>query len=891
MFAKARCPFLRVCVVALAAAAATASAGSIPLTVDRPSVDAPVTFGVPFPKGALRSVDQVRVLSAKGVEIPSQITEVATWAPVSPSVQWIWVDLITDGSSKYRLEYGPGVSRTATVQGALKIVNSQRPQGGIDVDTGVLRFHVSRAEGGFIETAELADGAKVMKALKSPAGRGSFLDLVDEAGPDLSRAVVTFTAIEKGSGPLHAIVRVEGEYRYARPDNRPAPFVTRIHVWAGKPWMKVLHTFVYTGVPDKRRPQEGQHAHVATRGAKILVEDPKDEGFIAANDRIGAAGLTLTLEEKPVRARTSTISGPWWKPGHEDRADISFGSEVVSLLQNGPKPNRMPPVPESIGGTRIGGFSATLTNGAAVIQNAERAGGWFDVEGAQAGVTVAFKDILQEYPKAFTLNPASSTLVASIWPNSVDPMSFARYSLKPENEEGIETLENGATGLAKTTEFSVGFHAAGQSAPSIMATRALIDPPVVSAAPRWYGTSGAFGRMAPRTDAHPEIERAIDTKFDWWLYNQSFVPWYGMWDYGDGKLNFDPKTGTWDIWGDNEPAEDLQLWMQFMRTGESRFLRAAQALSRHSMDVDNIHWPKAPVFRGDTNTSSDYWKTLGQSEGSPYVGLGRRHGAQHWLKTLSAHVWVAGWLADYYLTGDHRGLDIAIQTGDMHLRTIFGEHDLTGRRLYLSIWNLAEVWNATKDPRYKKELDARLERLLALQRQQGDSLVVDRYGYAHNYVARGLDRFLATNDNTALKSELEAAVVAHARRVRDVPPLNHQMESYLSSLGALVQGYNLTKDRGMWVEIKKRLDLMKMDPLARPIDGTWSQADLAAAIESASHLPNDPARAGDRGLWAMSNGLRVYGWTHAFTLPYALGALEEADAKARPPIKKPAGTR
>ena len=309
------------------------------------------------------------------------------------------------------------------------------------------------------------------------------------------------------------------------------------------------------------------------------------------------------------------------------------------------------------------------------------------------------------------------------------------------------------------------------------------------------------------------------------------------------------------------------------------------------MDVDNIHWPAPVVYRGDTNTSSDYWKTLNQKDGSPYVGLGRRHGAQHWLKTLSAHVWVAGWLADYYLTGDHRGLDMAIQTGDMHLRTIFGEHDLTGRRLYLSIWNLSEVWNVTKDIRYKRELDARIERLLRLQKQQGDSLVVERYGYSHNYVIRGLDRFLSINDDAAVKRELEAAVIRHARRVRDNPPLNHQMESYLSSLGALVAGYNLTQDEGMLREIRKRLDLMKLDPVGLPSTPSSNQAELATAIEMASHLPVDPARPKERALWAATNGLRVFGWTHAFTLPYALRTLEDVDLRARPPLKKPTSTR
>ncbi|MBX7184534.1 MAG: hypothetical protein K1Y01_05245 [Vicinamibacteria bacterium] len=846
---------------------------------------------MPFPKGALRSPDHVRVLNERGVEIPSQVTEVTSWAPADPSIQWIWVDFLTEGSKQYRLEYGTAVRRTAAVPGTLRIVNSQRPAGGIDVDTGAVRFHVARGEGGFIESAELVTQGGSIQALKSPKGRGSFLDLLDDSGKDASRAVVTFTTIEKGSGPLHAILRIEGEYRYARSDNRPAPFVTRIHVWAGKPWVKVLHTFVYTGVPDKRRVQEGQHAHVATRGSPLVIEDPSDQGFVQPNDRIADAGVTLNLAEKPLMARTATIEGPWWQPGAEARAEVAIGALPVSLTQTGPKPNRMPPVPESSGSTRIGGFLTTLSEGTTAMQSRQRAAGWFDVEGARTGVAAVFKDILQEYPKAFSVHPQADALIVSIWPETVEPMSFARYSMKPENEEGVETLENGATGLAKTTEMSFALHARGDSADAVRAARVLVDPPVISAAPRWYAASGAFGRLAPRSDAHPEIERAIDTKFDWWLYNQSFVPWYGMWDYGDGKLNFDAATGTWDIWGDNEPAEDLQLWMQFVRTGESRFARAAQALSRHSMDIDNIHWPAAPAYRGDTNTSTDYWKTLGQKEGSPYVGLGRRHGAQHWLKTLSAHVWVAGWLADYYLTGDHRGLDMAVQTGDMHLRTIFGEHDLTGRRLYLSIWNLGEVWNATKDPRYKRELDLRLERLLALQKQQGDSLVVERYGYSHNYVIRGLDRFLSINDSAATKRDLEGAIVRHARRVRDVPPLNHQMESYLSSLGALVAGYNLTQDEGMLREIRKRLDVMKMEPLDRSISQGSSQTEIAAVIEKASHLPNDPARPGERGLWAATNGLRVFGWTHAFTLPYALRTLEDVDLKAKPPLRKPVSTR
>jgi hypothetical protein len=83
--------------VVLCLVQATAEAAArLPITVERSSPGAPVTFGVPFPKGVLASPDQLRVLTADGREVPSQITEVTTWAPVDPSVKWVWVFFFAD---------------------------------------------------------------------------------------------------------------------------------------------------------------------------------------------------------------------------------------------------------------------------------------------------------------------------------------------------------------------------------------------------------------------------------------------------------------------------------------------------------------------------------------------------------------------------------------------------------------------------------------------------------------------------------------------------------------------------------------------------------------------------------------------------------------------------
>jgi hypothetical protein len=847
------------------------SPSRVRLRIERPREGAPILAGLPFPKGALRSPDQVRVLTPDGREIPSQITEVTTWAPADESVKWIWVFFFAEASDEYLVEYGPTVRRVEPPHERVTVINNQGERGFVEVTTGPLRLLVRKGEGGFLHRVHLDvdgngfDDADVIA--EGPPGRGSFLDLLDDAGVDPSRAFVTRTVVEKGSGPLHAIVRIEGEYRYGRPDHPAAPFVTRIHAYAGRPYLRVLHTFVYTGVPDKHRPQEGEHAHVATQGEKIRREEPGDPGWTQPKDRIAAAGIALQLTLSPRRRlRTSYRQGKWWQAGEPRDVDREVsGARTISLLQSGPKPTRMPPVPESTPDRRVDGFFAHLEVDDRTLVRAERADGWMSLSDDRWGVALGIRHFLEEYPKEIRWE-APAHVTAFLWSPRVEPMSFARWSSELEYEDGSEgTVENWAQGLAKTSELIVYFHK-GEATDIEWTMSYVLDPPIAHADPTWYAESGVYGRFAPRTERFPEFERALEYKFQWWLFNQRWVPWFGMFDYGDGKWNFDGQR--WDVWVCNEPAVDFMLWFHFLRTGDRQVYLAAEAASRHSMDVDNTHWPTDPKYYGETNSALDFWETLRRPPGTKYLGIGRRHGMQHWSRALSAHVWVAGWLASYYLAGYHRGLDMAIQTAETYLKRIWGEHDLTGRRLYLSVWNLVEVWDATKEERYHRELKERIARMLMWQeREQGGSLVMDRYGYAQNYASHGLARYLDLTGDPAVR----AALVRHARRVRDVPPLGHQMESYLATIHSLVLGYDLTGEPSFLQELKRRIEPLKMDALPRPIDDSWTQRELFAALEKASHLPRNPD--GSRPLWSITHGLRVFGWTHAYGLPYALRAL------------------
>ncbi len=889
--------------------------GVIPIRVERHIAGAPLTFGIPFPKGALRYSHQVRVVNPQGQEVPSQVTEVTSWEPAAEGVKWAWIFFFAEESDRYLIEYGPQVRRAAVPAQAIRIIN---PQGNFtEVTTGPMRFVVDhRQQSGFIDIVQVDMNGNGFDDADTVAtnqkGRGSFLDLLDDAGPDMSRPVINRVVVEKGSGPLQAILRVEGEYQYSRPDNNPAPFVTRIHAYAGRSYVRVLHTFVYTGEPDKARSfvaaqgrtttnpsptwSDGEHYLVATQVDKILPEQPGNVLWTQPDDRVAAAGLALDLKLTGARRyRTSYRDGKWWEEGQKRLVTRDLNQErELYLVQSGPKPSRTPPAPESSPDQRIGGFFANLTVDNQAVVKAERADGWMDFSDSTRGTTIGIRNFIEEYPKEIGFSAGQNRATAFIWSPHVEPMSYARSDSDPS----FGMVENYAQGHAKTTEMAFNFHRGDTSESQIeQAMSFFLTPPVAHAEPSWYARSRVYGNFASRTDRFPEHERWIDNKFEWMLFNQKWGPWFGMVDYGDLKENFNGQK--WGNWGNNEPTVDFMLWFQFMRTGDPRLYTAAEAASRHTMDVDNTHWPTDPQYYSDNNNTGDWFNHLRKPRGSPLVGAGHRHARQHWMEVMGAHVWVQGWMANYYLSGYHRGLDMVMQTADFHLRRQWGEFELDARRLPLSIWNLLEAWDATKDVRYEREIEYRLEWMQRRQLRDQGNVVMDRYGFTHLYGTHALSRYVdLTGDKKA-----RAMLVTAAERMRDVPPVNRLSVGVAaggdgdwpmtSSVHGLVVGYQLTGDITMLEEAKKRIALMKSAPLPRPVDGTWTQRQLYDTLRNLQ--PQVPlldmrylariVRGGEGGApsigsWGLTADLHDFGFV--LVLPYALDAMGTEGGASEP---------
>jgi hypothetical protein len=826
---------------------------------------APITLGIPFPKGALYSIDNVRLINSNGEEVESQITEVSTWQPADDSVKWIWVFFFSDKSVEYTLEFGKGV---VPKQPKLCIIstNNMRTRGGVTVNTGPLSFNLNIKGSGFLDKVHLDlnnDGEFSSDEIisSSPENkRGTFLDILDDSGIDMSKATIHQVFREKGSGPLHVIFRVEGTYFYNNKDNNPSPFIIRIHAYAGKSYIKVLHTLTYTGIPDKHKIEEGEHYNISTQNEKILSEDTaNDLGWTQPNDQISGCGLTLVYHlDKDQQILTPIYDKGTLKETsnkHMVKLDVPI-SEKINLIQTGPKQNT--PTEFSTPTIKANGFVAKVISGSSEIEKAEKAKGWIDISDDSKGIAIGIKNFVEEYPKGLQIDSKKGTLTGYIWPADTDPMSFERKHTKKDG--GM--LGNFAQGVTKTTEFIYYFHTKSTVNDIDVVMDYSLKQPVAHTTSKWYTESKVYGNMAAFSEKYPEYENALQYKYDWWIFNQDWESWYGMFDYGDGKTYY--FNGKWYMWTNNEPTIDFMFWTNFMRTGDPKYYYAAQNMSKHTMDVDNIHWPNKRKYVGAINDAIDFWNYEDEQESSPYLGIGRRHAEEHWYALLSAHVWVKGWLASYYITGDQRALEVAKMTGDTYLNRIWGDHDLRGRRLYLSILNLVEIYDATKLEKYKKELDDRVNILLDLQKEQGGNLLLDRYGYSQNYVVQGLYTYWQLTQDKNVKK----ALIDHARWVKDVPPYNHEMESYLATIYPLILGYEFTGNDIYLNEAFERAKVLKVGKLNK---GFTNQNEYSKALLKVSNLP---ASNGKRKIWEINHGLRVFGWTHAYNIPYLLYYIE-----------------
>lgn len=689
-------------VAAPVASTAGSGTGWIELTVDGPApptgMPLPASGGIPFPRGALKSTEQLRLVDESGRELAFQADKLAFWP--DGSIKWALITLLREPANalgKLRLEYGAPGGQRPSPRGKLAITPGKD---GITVDTGALRFSLGKQMTGLFEELHFAATGNASESLvgRRPAKgdrlhRMDLLALAPEkpyapyafhaegAKAEPSRVEIEEIGVER-QGPVTATLLVRGRYRYetlgrGRGDayrNDGCPFWLRYTVYAGQPYVAIKHSFVFEGNPD--------------------IEMIRD------------LDIGTTVELGTASFITAGIGG---------KASGPYPAQQGGAFQDNP-------------------HAAELWIGARderVLAMAAEADGWMDVSDDRHGVTFGLRNMRELYAKELSVD--HGRLNISLWPRRARLLDTRRYARQYGDGESTSYGQGVAQGTARSHDLFFYFHEGNaSSAHSAAVAQGLQRGLIVKAPPSWYAGSKAAGPFLPFTPGQfGAWERLMADGIDYFLYHQKLWAWFGIYDFGDfqqvpdGRGGWARLAGRWG-WVNNEALIDMMLYEQFMRTGRRDYLDAALALTRHTQEVDLIN-------------SDDY-------KGNRKVRMhGHRHNVNHWgdgyvgIRGAAPH----GFRLGYYLTGDLRIYDQLRMGMESHWESMnaYDKEHSSG------LGYLTFFWEATGSPIYKEALDA----YLGFQ-----SAHFRKFGSIHNGVwnfRRDQQRPLPENPLTAAPTE------------------------------------------------------------------------------------------------------------------------------------------
>ena len=206
-----------------------------------PTIETGVSWGVPWPKGAVSKTESFSLTTRDGTAVPLQTWPLAYWP--DGSLKWSGFATVVGSGDSGPFSLIPGAPPT-TAAAALRVRESDTT---IEIDTGKLKCRVLKWGGTLIETLSV-DGREV-------ARRGELVCIlqngpdgdVDEA-PRRERftSKLTKVTVEK-SGPVRGVLKLEGVHRAASTGREWLPFVVRLYFFAGQQSLRLVHTIIYDG--------------------------------------------------------------------------------------------------------------------------------------------------------------------------------------------------------------------------------------------------------------------------------------------------------------------------------------------------------------------------------------------------------------------------------------------------------------------------------------------------------------------------------------------------------------------------------------------------------------------------------------------------------------------
>ena len=576
------------------------------------------TWGFPLPRGEVSDPGALGLADASGSPAAAQFWPLATWP--DGSLKWVGAALgATDTPGEYAVVEGGAQTEPEHP------VRVERSASGLSFDNGLVRLEFD---------ADLpADRLfrRMLRAGRPVAENGRLVSIVQHEAPsDLGAParhaytgrVQTLTVEQEG--PVRAVVRLEGVHRADDGEREWLPFTVRLVLLAGAESVRIVHSFIWNGDVENDflaglgvRADLPQSAPLHDRHVRFAGADG---GFF--NEAV--RGLTGLRRDPGAEVRAAQIAGHSTGDPQEWSPLVSKRLELIPAWSD----HRLAQL-SADGYTlrkRTAEGHAWVASGSGT-----RAEGYAALTSPEGGFGIGVRSFWQSLPTALDIRGAATDraeITAWLHAPEAPPMDLRFYhdGLGQDDFatqlEGLEiTYEDyepgfgDAHGIARTHELTL---FAYESTPAIADAAADVEalqrPPLLQPTPAHLHAAGVFGDWALPDRSHPvaaEIEDSIDFLLDFYLGQTDQRGWYGFWDYGDVMHAYDPDRHVWryDVggyaWDNSELSPDLWLWYSYLRTGRADVFRFAEAMTRHTGEVDVYHLGR--------------WK-----------GLGSRHNVQHW---------------------------------------------------------------------------------------------------------------------------------------------------------------------------------------------------------------------------------------------------------------------
>ena len=603
-----------------------------------PVYTAGTTFGVPWPQGKYSPNDTVFNVAEESFnqQIPLQSWVTGYWR--DGSIKWTGhaIPPLSNPDSELTVKS----SSSAHGQGTANPLNDLR---GVEVANGVDEVRVST---GKITVSFPKQGSSIIGFIKTSDGKvvgeNGKLVLHSQSGVAEDVAARTNTSIDyfnfesnvqdvtvNSDTSVRAVVTVKGGHKVTSGGDHDdwLQYTLRFYFYTNSDSIRIVHSIVFDGKADED--------FISGLGIQLQVPLAGEELY---NRHIRIPGVDGGFLHEAVQG----ITGLRRDPGKGVRSSQFEGKKTPSLgIWDESVSSRMQYIPVW-NDYRLNQLSP---DGFTIKKRTNPVQGWINIPGGtrshglaylggatKGGLAVGQRDFWKRYPTGIDISSAGSdqgSLTIWLYSPEATPLDLRAYhdemgeDTYAKQQEGLQiTYEdyepgfNTPYGIARTNEiFLYAFNQTPSADTLATLSRHANEPPVLAAEPQYIRETKAAGSYwavpgTPSNSKSAALENHLDFLVKFYQGQVDYRRWYGFLDYGDFMHTYDKDRHTWryDIggyaWDNSELSPDLFLWQYFLRTGRADAYRLAEALTRHTGEVDVYHI-------GD-------WK-----------GLGTRHGVQH----------------------------------------------------------------------------------------------------------------------------------------------------------------------------------------------------------------------------------------------------------------------